>query len=91
MTAAVIALALGLVASPALCLHVMTRYLTERDKAMWDEFRVLANRIQAPETAVAQTIAMELPEPGPPNTEWTEMAQAHDEFLAAMTEEIPSG
>lgn len=59
--------------------------LNAQQNRTWREVQVLCNRIQAPETAVAQTVAVEERELGPPDTEWREI-EAHEALLDTYTE-----
>lgn len=84
MTAALVALALTQPLTVGVSLWLITRYLSGRDQLEAHDRQVWANRVQAPETAVVQTLADD-EEDRPPATEWTEM-QEHERLMASLTE-----
>lgn len=78
-----IALALSL----PLTVGLFVWLLQKQNDRMWREVQTLLNRIQSPETAVAQTLVdNEVGELGPPDTEWTELRE-HDRLIESFTED----
>ena len=86
MTLTLFALAVTQPITAGLVVFLLTRYLNQRDERESRERQVLCNRIQSPETAVAQTLEpVEMEELGPPDTEWTEMRE-HERMLDTFAE-----
>ena len=81
MTLALVALAV----TQPLVVGAFVWLLHKQNERMWREIQVLCNRIQSPETAVAQTLVLDDDVDLTPDTESSEMT-AHERMLSTFTD-----